>query len=204
MLKVGLTGNIGSGKTLMANIFEALGAPVFNADEQARWLMNQEPIKDQLRSKFGQEIFDLHGMLNRKALADIIFTNPAEMDYVNALVHPAVMERFHEWCSQVATPTLVIFEAAILIESGLFEQFDKIILVSAPSNIRMQRIVSRDQVKPEKVLSRMQNQWPEEDKLEYADYIVCNDGCTPLIAQCLNIHSGLLEWVCGSKAREKV
>lgn len=192
MLKVGLTGNIGSGKTLVANIFEILGVPIFNADEQAKWLMNQATIQKKLLSRFGQDIFDRSGVLNRKALADIIFSNPAEMEYVNALVHPAVMVKFHEWCSLFSSPTFVIFEAAILIETGLYKQFDKMILVTAPINIRLQRILSRDHVAPEVVLQRMKNQWPEEAKLRYADYIIRNDGSRSLIAQCLDTHSGLL------------
>ncbi|MDZ4205258.1 MAG: dephospho-CoA kinase [Bacteroidales bacterium] len=192
MMKIGLTGNIGSGKTLVSLVFEALGIPVFNADEEAKKLINSPPILSKLDKKFGMCVKDSEGKLNHKVLADIIFADPEALAFVNAIVHPAVRNCFNEWCQSYSHESFVIFEAAILIETSFYKQLDKIVLVKAPENIRMQRVVDRDRIFPEKVLARMKNQWSEEEKQKFAHFVIINDGSNPVVAQCLAVYKELI------------
>lgn len=183
MLKIGLTGNIGSGKSLVCRIFESAGVPVFHADEVGHSALLDPTIRQELYRRHGESVFQPDGSVNRRALADIVFNQPAELAHLNSLVHPFVKNRFDEWCRQHDSAPFVVHEAAILFESGFNRYFDKIILVTAPEAVRLQRVMARDGFSEAEVRARMARQWPENDKIPLADYVIINDGPTPLVPQ---------------------
>ena len=192
MYKVGITGGIGSGKTSVCMVFETLGIPVYYADTRAKQLMNTDAeLKAELERYFGKEIYH-HGILDRSKLAEIIFDNPSALEKVNSWVHPAVARDFENWCTQQMS-LYVLEEAAIIFESGLAQRFDKVILVTAPEPIRIERVCARDSVSPEAVRKRMNNQWREEKKIALADFIILNDHENMIIPQTLKIHMALLK-----------
>ena len=189
MLKVGITGGIGSGKTIVCRIFGLLGIPVFSADIQAKVLMDTEPeIKNKLTKRFGNNIYN-NGVLNRPLLASVIFCNENELTFVNSLIHPLVRESFKEWCTQYKDCDYVLHEAAILFESGLYKDLDRIILIDAPEDTRIQRVIKRDGTNPESVKARIRKQMPAEQKKEMSDYIINNDGNKLIIPEILHIDS---------------
>jgi dephospho-CoA kinase len=191
MLKVGITGGIGSGKTTVCKVFETLGIPVYNADTQAKLLMNTDTeLKATLQAYFGNEIYHV-GVLVRHKLAEIIFNDPAALEKANSWVHPAVARDFERWCSLQTSP-YVLEEAAIIFESNISHRFEKIILVTAPDDLRIERVCARDHVAPEIVRKRMDNQWPEEKKIILADYIIHNDNIHLITPQVMEIHKNLL------------
>jgi dephospho-CoA kinase len=192
MLQIGLTGNIGSGKTTVARIFETLGAAVFNADEQAKTIIGEEPQKTILITRFGDQILDNDKKIDRKSLAGIIFRDKEALDFVNHLIHPLVRKRFKEFCLLKAKATLRIYEAAVLIESGFYKQLDKIILITAPEEIRIRRVIERDKTNEEQVRQRMRNQWNESKKAMYSDFVIINDNETPLLEQCISVYHELI------------
>lgn len=183
MLKIGLTGNIGSGKSLVCKIFESAGVPVFHADEVGHNALSDPIIRQELRRRHGDSVFQPDGSVNRRALADIVFNKPTELAHLNSLVHPFVKNRFDEWCGQYVSAPFVIHEAAILFESGFNRYFEKIILVTAPESVRLQRVMARDGVGEPEIKARMDRQWPENDKRSLVDYVIINDGPTPLVPQ---------------------
>jgi dephospho-CoA kinase len=192
-VKTGITGGIGSGKTTVCRIFEALGIPVYYADAGARQLMNTDPeLRSSLKQLFGNDIYNRDGEIARSKLADIIFRDKSALEKVNSLVHPAVARDFIQWSERQTSP-YVLEEAAIIFESGIAARFDKVILVTAPEELRVERVSERDRVEPESVLLRIKNQWPEEKKIELADYIIYNDNSQLLIPQVRHIHEQLLQ-----------
>ena len=193
MIKVGLTGGIGSGKSTVAAIFEKLNIPVFYADNEAKWILNHDlAVKEQLVALFGSDIYD-NESLNRKKLADIIFNNEDAIRDVNAVVHPAVADRFKSW-SLVQDAPYVLQEAAISFETGGYKRMDKNILVTAPKQLRIERIMNRDNASQEEVESRMANQWDENEKKPLADFVILNDGSEMLLPQIRQIHENLLRF----------
>jgi dephospho-CoA kinase len=176
MLKIGLTGNIGSGKTLVAGIFSSLGVPVFHADTEARKLFDEEDIKAKIREVFGNKAFSLSGEINRQALAAIVFQDEILLSKLNNIIHPVVRERYQKWCLEHADKPYTLYEAAILFESGHYKEMDKVICVTAPEELRIKRVMDRDCVSLEEVKRRMANQWAEEKKAELADFVIANDG----------------------------
>lgn len=193
-LRVGLTGGIGSGKTIVAKVFNALGVPVFYADKAAKQCMQEdEALKQKLQTTFGTAIYK-EGVLQRTALAQIIFNNEAALQQVNALVHPAVQQRFEQWCLEQNTP-YVLKEAAILFESGSDKGLDAVVCVSAPEALRIQRVVQRDGVQEEQVQARINKQWPQDKKIAQSDYHICNDDKSLLMPQILKVHQAILERV---------
>ena len=192
MMIVGLTGGIGSGKTTVASFFKELGVPVYIADEAGRELMNtSEKVKSLILEVFGQESYSPAG-LNRKFLASRVFQNPAELEKLNAIVHPAVSEHFDAWQKQQTYP-YVIYEAAILFESGGYRKCDKIILVTANYNDRITRLVKRDAASVAEIEARMKNQWSDEKKLKFADFHIKNTDISSTRKQVGNIHEILLK-----------
>ena len=190
--KVGITGGIGSGKTSVCLIFETLGVPVYYADAQAKKLMNNDPeMKFAIADYFGKDIFH-EGEINRRKLAEIIFNNKTALQIINSLVHPAVVRDFERWHAQ-QTSYYTLHEAAIIFESAIEHCFDKIILVTAPDDTRIERVCARDNIKPEDVRERMKNQLPEKKKIELADYIIYNDNQNSIIPQVLKIHKQITE-----------
>jgi dephospho-CoA kinase len=175
MIILGLTGGIGSGKTYVANIFENKGVPVYNSDIRAKILMNtNDIIKQELVQKFGQDVF-IDNVLNRSMISDRIFSDKSLIDWINDLVHPIVKLDFEEWLLQQKA-SIVIKEAAILIESGAYKQCDEIVLVTAPNEVRIERIKRRDNMTLEQIKKRMSNQMTDSERVKYADYIIVNDG----------------------------
>ncbi|MFA8434575.1 MAG: dephospho-CoA kinase [Marinifilaceae bacterium] len=194
MLKVGITGGIGSGKSLVCRVFEVLNVPVYYADEEARQLTDQHPeIQTQLKGYFGTDIYSDAATLDRKKLAGIVFHNKTALQRLNSIVHPVVRAHFRDWLEEHRNAPYIIQEAAILYESGLYKKLDKVIVVTAPIDLRIDRVMRRDQVSKEDVLSRINNQMPEEEKVARADFVIQNDEITMLIPQILRIHQALLE-----------
>ncbi|UEG48801.1 dephospho-CoA kinase [Ferruginibacter lapsinanis] len=191
MLKIGITGGIGSGKSVVAKVFEALGVPVYYADDASKRLMNEDPyLKQQIREKFGEASY-INGQLNRPYLSSIVFKDPEKLAILNSLVHPATIKDAESWMHQQTTP-YAIKEAAIIFESGSQEYLDKIIGVYAPTPLRIQRTMQRDNITREEVLSRMNKQIDEEIKMRLCDYVITNDEQQLLIPQILKIHEELL------------
>jgi dephospho-CoA kinase len=189
---VGLTGGIGSGKTLIAKIFMHLGIPVFNADMESRSILDNDiDVRYWLTKWFGQGIF-VKGLPDRSAISNIVFKNPDELLKLNNLLHPKVMQRFSQWTFEHKQKNYLIHEAAILFESGLYSHMDSTILVTAPESLRLQRVCTRDNVSEESVRHRMQNQWTDEKKTNLATYIINNDEKTPLIPRIIEIHTKLI------------
>ncbi len=189
MLKVGLTGNIGSGKTLVA--FKKLGVNVFHADEEARRLFSQPDIYQRILDYFGDKALSPEGGIDRKALAGMVFQDPVKLDFLNTLIHPRVREQFIQWCQGNPAEAYVLYEAAILFESGHYRAMDRVICVTAPESIRIQRVMMRDGVPESEVRRRMAQQWDESRKTALADFIIKNDETEPVIPQVLNIHREL-------------
>ena len=190
MLKIGLTGNIGSGKTTVSKLFKLLGIPVFYADEAARTLMTADAeLIAGVKQAFGDDSYLADGTLNRKYIANIVFNNPDQLTKLNALAHPAVFRAFDKWAA--ATPAdvpYVIKEAAILFESSSYKFCDKNIIVTAPLDMRIQRVTQRDNITREEVLNREARQFTEEKKIQLADYMIKNDGSELVIPQVLKLH----------------
>ena len=191
--KIGITGGIGSGKTTVCKVFETLGIPVYYADTRAKQLMNCDPaLKASLAEYFGNEIY-CGGELVRHRLADIIFNDKTALEKVNSWVHPAVAVDFEQWCAR-QTSQYVLEESAIIFECNLAHRFRKVILVTAPDNVRIERICARDGVTPEVVRQRMINQWPEEKKITLADYMIYNDKTHLITPQIMKIHRQLMSY----------
>lgn len=193
MIKVGLTGNIGSGKTTVAQIFEVLKVPVFNADMAAHSLFEKDYFKLQLTSLFGNRIIDPGGNINRNDIASIVFSNKKLLTQLNNLVHPEVFTLFKEWLKPLTNEKYIILEAAILFESGFNKYVDEVILVKTPEEIRIIRVMKRDNTSRDEVLERVKNQMPESKKEIYANYILNNDGSQLILPQLLKIHHELLK-----------
>lgn len=191
MIKAGLTGNIGSGKSTVAKVFKTLGVKVFSADDEAKKLLNREDILAGIIDIFGNEILNKDGMIDRKALAHIAFNNKPLLSMLNNIIHPEVRNQFETWMEEYRDETYIIHEAAILFESGFNTMFDKIIFVSAPEELRIKRIMNRDGVTRESVLARISNQSGEKEKIKKSDFIVQNDGRQLIIPQVIEIHKQL-------------
>lgn len=193
MIKVGITGGIGSGKTTVCRIFESLGIPVYYADSRAKALVTEEPLlKAEYKKLFGKNVFTSNGLLNRQLVAQAIFNDRTVLNEVNNLVHPFVRRDFVKWCQHQTAP-YVIEEAAVLIESEGHTFVDKVVLVTAPDEIRIERVMVRDQHSREKVLERINNQWKQEKLREFSDFEVRADDVQLVIPQVLKIHKELLK-----------
>jgi len=188
MLKIGVTGGIGSGKTIVTKFFSLLGIPVYDADTRAKFLMaHDQLLKVELIKLFGKECFE-NNELNRKFIANQVFNNLEKLTQLNSLVHPAVGRDFENWCSQYQDLPFVVKEAALMFESDAYKQLDKIIAVFAPEEIRVQRVLMRDKHRSiEDVKAIIANQFPEDRKIALADYIIYNDDKQMVVPQILNI-----------------
>lgn len=188
--RIGLTGGIGSGKSYIAKVLERMGYPVYYSDLRARELTESHPdIKAGLINRFGTKIYH-DGELNRKELAKNIFQSEDDRNYVNELIHPIVRADFLHWCA-IQKSELVFNEAAILFETGAYLQFDATVLVIAPQEVRIQRIMARDQCTVEQAESRIQSQWSDEQKIPLATCIITNDDKIPLLNQIERVIAGL-------------
>ncbi|MBW6537127.1 MAG: dephospho-CoA kinase [Mariniphaga sp.] len=193
-LIVGITGGIGSGKSTVCRIFQMLGVPVFEADAVAKKLYNSNPeIKAGLIRLFGKGIYTPDDLLDRKKLASIIFTNEIHLAQVNELVHPVVRKEFENWLKIHKKALYIIHEAAILFESGFYKMMDFTILVSAPEEQRIARVVARDRATEQMVRERMKKQWSEEKKQKLAGRILVNDNKSLIIPEIIQIDKNLKE-----------
>lgn len=194
MLKIGITGGIGSGKTTICKVFETLGIPVFYADTVAKQIMNVDPIlMTGIRDTFGPESYFEDGKLNNKHIANIVFNNEKELAKLNALVHPAVFRAFDEWDATLPKHLpYSLKEAALLFESGSYEMCDKNILVTSPHALKIARVTQRDNVTEEQVLARMGKQFTDRQKLKLADYFIENNENHSIILQVLDLHQQFL------------
>ncbi|MCB9223545.1 MAG: dephospho-CoA kinase [Crocinitomicaceae bacterium] len=185
-ISVGITGGIGSGKTYVCRTLNTMGYPVFYSDEQAKQLLidDTEAIAA-IKSLFGDEAY-LYGQLNRSFLAEKIFADLSLREKMNNIVHPLVRKRFNQWALRSESP-IVFNEAAILFETGAFKNFDYTILVTAPVDIKIKRTMQRDGVSKEEVIARMNAQWPDEQKIPLASFVIINDETTPLLPQIVKI-----------------
>mgnify|MGYP000866566910 FL=1 len=195
-LRVGVTGGIGSGKSTVCLMFAALGAPVYNADIWAKWLTsNDQKLKQGIVEIFGEQAYTAAGEYNRPYVAGIAFSDAARLAALNALVHPAVEQHSLEWHRQQALQNIpyTIREAALMIESGSHRSLDRLIVVTAPEQLRLERVVERDHVTEAQVRARMQHQLPESEKIKRADFVIDNDGARMLVPQVWQIHRKLLQ-----------
>ena len=192
MLKVGITGGIGSGKSTVSQLFQLLGVPVYNADTNAKRLMNESLlVREKLLALFGPESYTENG-LNRKFIAEQVFNNAEKLAQLNAIVHPVVIQDGNEWLNNRTEP-IAMKEAAIFFETGSGEGLDYIIGVYAPQALRIQRTMNRDNVTREDVLQRMSKQIDEELKMKLCDFVLLNDESHMLIPQVIELHKLLLE-----------
>ena len=193
MLKIGITGGIGTGKSTICEIFALLGIPVYNADKAAKRLMaTNEGLKKQLIATFGTVAFTSTGDLDTTYIANKVFNEDKALKQLNALVHPAVLADFDQWCSQQQAP-YVLKEAALLIESGSYKQCDYTILVESPLEWRIQRLQNRDNSSEAQIRARIANQWPDEEKAKLANFLILNDEKHLLIPQILALHTQFLK-----------
>ncbi|KQC01940.1 dephospho-CoA kinase [Pedobacter sp. Hv1] len=194
MLKIGITGGIGSGKTTVCKVFEILGIPVFYADTVAKELMVSDPILIAgVKSAFGTVSYTESGKLNNQHIASIVFNNQIELEKLNALVHPAVFRAFDSWVSTIPKKVpYTLKEAALLFESGSYQMCDYTILVTAPVALKIARVMERDQVSEAQVMARMDKQFTDEQKAKMADYFVQNTNDTSVILQVLELHQQFL------------
>lgn len=182
MKKIGVTGGIAAGKSLVSRILEEMGYPVFYSDRMAKELIRTSPyLKQQITILFGAEAY-LADKLNANFIASSVFGEPELLEKLNAIVHPAVRKAFSEWCERQNSP-LVFNEAAILFETGTYNQYDAILLVTAPLETRMKRAMLRDGSSKEEVLQRMDRQWSDEEKIPLASFVLLNDDQTPVLRQ---------------------
>ena len=194
MLKVGITGGIGSGKTTVCQIFEKLGVPVYYADTRARELMEDDKgLRTAIIEAFGEQMYT-DGSLNRKLLAEAVFNNEEKLLLLNGLVHPVVFRDNQSWNEVLANKNYpyTLKEAALLVETGSYLTLDKLIVVSAPEEDRINRVMARDNATREQVMARIRAQMPEEQKVKYADYIIHNDLIMDLVPQVSKIHLDLM------------
>lgn len=196
MVKVGITGNMGSGKSLVCSLFEQMGIPVFYADHEAKKLYSEPQVMQNMKKHFGKSIYLSNGNLNKKKLSRLIFNDEFAMQFIRDLIYPELHKKFNAWATEKALNNCkyVLYEAALILENGFQKQFDKLILVSSPEWLRIERIKERDKLSEKAIRARMNKQWPEEKKHALADFIVINDGKQMLIPQVIKIHKAL---ICG-------
>jgi len=193
MLQVGITGGIGSGKSTVAKTFRVLGIPVLDADSVAKHVMQHDPaLRKALTTLFGTDSYQSDGQLNRKHIAAVVFSNPQQLEQLNAIVHPATIAFSKQWAQQQTAP-YVIKEAALLFESGSYQELDKIIGVYAPLPLRLRRAAQRDQVSEAEIHKRIARQMNEEEKMQRCDFILKNDESESVLLQVLALHEQLLQ-----------
>ena len=190
MLKVGITGGIGSGKSVVCQVFTALGIPVFNADDTARFLMeNDAALMQSIRDLLGNEAYK-QGKLDRAKVSAIVFKEPEKLQQLNALVHPATISYSQQWFEKQQAP-YVIKEAAIFFESGSYKDMDVMVEVFAPQELRIRRAMKRSELTRAKVLAIIAQQMDEDEKRKRCDYVIINDDVTAVLPQVLKLHEHL-------------
>ena len=193
MISVGITGGIGSGKSTVSHFFELLSIPVYFADDRAKKLMVEDTsLKGQLIAIFGEATYLETGQINRSYLSERVFGDAEQLKKLNSIVHPAVFKDTAQWMQSHQDNHYVLYESAILFESGSHKMFDKTITVFAPLEIRVARVIQRDNASKTDVMQRVEKQMDDDEKVKLANFVIHNDGKQTLISQILNIHTELL------------
>lgn len=191
MIKIGLTGGIGAGKTEITKIFKILGIPVYYSDLQSKIIINSDlDIINKLKSRFGDNIY-INNHLDSKKLGEIVFNSSNELDYLNKIIHPAVEKDFDDWI-KIQNSKYVIKEAAILFESGTYKKLDKIISVISTSEIRIKRVIKRDKVSKNVVIQRINKQISDVEKIKLSDYLIYNNEKVLVVPQVMEIHQQII------------
>jgi dephospho-CoA kinase len=190
--QIGITGGIGSGKSLICHIFKVLGVPVYDADSRAKKLMTTDGILiNQIKKEFGTLSYNEKGELNRELLGKTVFNQPDQLAKLNSLVHPRVAWDYNQWIDEQSNASYCLKEAALLFEAGSYQSLDKIIVVTAPDELRIRRVLQRDAHRTrEDVMHIIKNQMPQEEKVKLADYVIKNDESELILPQVLKLH----EW----------
>jgi dephospho-CoA kinase len=189
-LQIGITGGIGSGKSIVCRIFSCLGIPVYDADHRAKSIMTTDGILiSSIRKEFGDLAYDENGTLNRKYLAEKVFADKKKLERLNSLVHPRVGVDYLKWVDQNNDVPYLLKEAALLFEAGSYKLLDKVIVVTAPEELRIERVLKRDPHRSKQQLMEiLQQQWPESEKIRLADYILINDDRDLLLPRVIELH----------------
>ena len=189
MLKIGITGGIGSGKTTVCKIFEVLGIPVFYADQVAKEIMiTDKKLKRAVQNTFGEQSYTNEGVLNNKYLASIVFNDKKKLDVLNGIVHPAVFNAFDSWVLNQDGAPYIVKEAALLFESESYKTCDYCILIKAPIDLKIQRVMQRNPISVEEIKARMNRQFTDEKKEKMSDFVLINDEKQLLIPQILRLN----------------
>ncbi|GAB4260615.1 MAG: dephospho-CoA kinase [Vicingaceae bacterium] len=188
----GLTGGIGAGKSTVSKIFNLLNVPVFNADETAKAIVNSNTeVKNEIIKTFGKEAFKKN-VYNTAFIAGKVFSNPQLLSVLNQIIHPKVAEAFESWKKENREQKILLKEAAILIETGGYKSLDGVIMVTAPKELRIKRVIQRSKLSENEILERMNKQLPDEEKLNHADFVIYNDEKQLLIPQVLKIYKKII------------
>ncbi|HLO92610.1 MAG TPA: dephospho-CoA kinase [Lentimicrobium sp.] len=193
MLKIGLTGSIGSGKSTIARVFSMLGVPVYLTDLEAKKILDLPEISTIVTDRFGNDLLDLNGILDRKKLASKVFNDHEALQWLNSLIHPRVRKHFLEWVDSHTAFPYIIQESAIMLETGFSSYFHKIVVVTCPLEERIKRVIGRDNMTQEQIIERMENQWSEELKIKKADFLIVNDDHVLAIPQVVRLHDHFLK-----------
>ncbi len=185
MIQLGITGGIGSGKTTVCKVLEHFGIPVYNADEEAKKLLDSLSIQKKVSKAFGKSVVDEAGNIDRKKMAALVFSDKAKLEILNSIIHPALAKHYTSWLKLKSKHKMVAKEAAILFESGSYKQMTKIITVYAPRELRIQRAMQRSNASREEIISRIKKQLSEKEKIKRADFVIYNDGKKLVIPQVL-------------------
>lgn len=194
MIKIGITGGIGSGKTTVCKVFELLGVPVYYADIEAKQILNSNlEVKKNIITTFGNSVLNDEDKIDKKKLASLVFNNKENLAKLNSIVHPAVREHFENWLQQHSTQKYILKEAAILFESGSYKLVDKVIAVVAPLELKISRTMQRDKVTKAEVEQRISNQLNDDEKILRSQFVIHNDEQQLLIPQILSIHAQIIK-----------
>ena len=188
MNKVAVTGNIGSGKSTVCKIFESLGIKVYYADSEAKKFYRDLDVISSVKEVFGKDIFDEHGIISHARLATIVFNNEKLLKKLNSIIHPLVLKDFQTWAGEKGSEDYIVYESALLFESGFNKYFDHSILVTAPPEIAMNRVMARDNTSRSDFEARLSRQMSESEKQALARHIIINDGTTAIIPQIMVLH----------------
>lgn len=192
-MRIGITGNIGSGKSYVCELFRSLGIPVFDSDLEAKLLYDRPEVKEKIVARFGAAMYDAEGRLDRRRMASQVFSDACALGYVESVLYPALNEWFAEWAEQQQAP-FVLYESALIFEKHIEYLFDAVIVVAASEPVRIRRVMTRDHCSEEDVRSRMAMQLPQSEKLTKADYVIVHeedDEDEALMEQVLQIHDSL-------------
>jgi len=192
MLKVSVTGNIGSGKTTICKVFEILGVPVFYADLQAKECLDEKEIKEAILKEFGASVFDKNKKVVRKLLAELVFRDKKKLESLNQIIHPRVNDKYANWAAQLLSTPYCIKEAAIVFETATQNKYDYNIMVYAPDELLIERTMKRDGQTIAEVNARLANQMSQKEKINLANFVINNDNKTLVIPQIIELHNILL------------